>query len=74
MNDGGPAFPGKICTGHIDDAPIYEHPYGMSLRDYFAGQALAGIIFNIRPSYTNTDIATTCYSMADAMLAERKGK
>lgn len=33
--DGGPAFPG--------DSFASQHNHGMSLRDWFAGQALAGL-------------------------------
>lgn len=35
--DGGPAFPLEAKTNHLADAQ------GMSLRDYFAGQALAAM-------------------------------
>ena len=67
--------------------PESEHNYaveGMSLRDYFAGQALAGLladgtmnkIANIDPETTSTEdeqlCADMCYSIADAMLAERE--
>lgn len=43
QNDGGPAFPQTIDSiyGSEDCAPA---PMGMSLRDWFAGQALAGIM------------------------------
>ena len=44
INDGGPAFPSwlptKACEG---SAGLVE---GMSLRDWFAGQALTGVISN----------------------------
>ena len=39
INDGGPAFP---MTGEGCHNPLYSQP-GMTLRDYFAGQALAGM-------------------------------
>jgi hypothetical protein len=45
---------------------------GMSLRDYFAGQALAGIMAD--PSVDDADkhgIAKWSYRMADAMLEVR---
>ena len=40
-NDGGPVFPSE--QGHIPDG-TWNQTYnpGLSLRDYFAGQALAG--------------------------------
>lgn len=43
VDDGGAAFPGKVCTGHIEQAdeetPIYEHPPGLTILDYFAAKA-----------------------------------
>ena len=51
-NTGGPAFP---AGAH----------FGMTLRDYFAGQALAG---------SDTISAREAYDMADAMLAAREAK
>lgn len=67
QNDGGPAFP----------SPSVQHQSlrGMSLRDWFAGQALAGSLAN--PGVMSAiDWATQAYELADAMLAARaqKGK
>ena len=70
-NDGGPAFPGKIHTtigGTIDGG-------GMSLLDYFAGQALAGILANptIKVDITEENNAALCaYRFAEAMLKGRE--
>ena len=45
---------------------------GMTLRDWFAGQALAGMIrANHRLEFQPTDDATWAYQIADAMLAAR---
>ena len=45
---------------------------GMSLRDWFAGQALAGRMINGFASSADADVhARVAYKMADAMLAER---
>lgn len=45
---------------------------GMSLRDYFAGQALAGFMASTkRPTTMHPDDAEWCYQIADAMLAAR---
>ena len=45
---------------------------GMSLRDWFAGQALAGKMGIDTIEYlTAQDIAERCYRQADAMLAAR---
>ena len=69
-NDGGPAFP--FINDHTHPTTIN---HGMTLRDYFAGQALAGFI----AASTGRDVhsqpaARMCYQMADAMLAARERK
>ena len=61
-NDGGPAFP----QGHMDGPHI--DPSGMSLRDYFAGQALAGLV-GAELSYEK--LAEVCYRQADAFIEYR---
>ena len=43
---------------------------GMSLRDYFAGQALAGLLVNDN-SRTHSSSAADAYGYADAMLKVR---
>ena len=67
--DGGPAFPG----GDGQYAGGYHHYNGMSLRDWFAGQALAGLLAADGPdTMTGTTLAAgRAYDYADAMLAER---
>lgn len=51
---------------------------GMSLRDYFAAQALTGMLaYSINNAYNQSngtveDIAQGAYRFADAMLAERE--
>jgi hypothetical protein len=44
----------------------------MTLRDYFAGQALAGMPWSYEIS--RKDQAQKCFQIADAMLAERETK
>lgn len=68
-NNGGPAFPAQDWQ-----AKGNHHP-GMSLRDWFAGQALAGFAANpglITPAgdFQRSNFAAA-YKFADAMLAER---
>jgi len=67
-DDGGPAFP---CWSEKDN-------HGMSLRDYFAGQALAAMLPTIQvKDWDNKDeaivahVSGLAYEIADAMLAER---
>jgi len=67
--DGGPAYP----TLYIE--PEYGSSYGgMTLRDYFAGQALAGMLANSSARGAWATYAEHSYAQADAMLAERGGK
>ena len=87
INDGGPAFPCEtygLRNGKETTIPTN----GMSLRDYFAGQALAGSLASQTPeSYwafvssgsaandsAKNGIAKLCYDLADAMLAAREVK
>lgn len=66
-DDGGPAFPVESFDHEADMDTVKS---GMSLRDWFAGQALAG--FAHVPKPTNVDgVAIAAYAIADAMLAER---
>jgi hypothetical protein len=45
----------------------------MTLRDYFAAQALSGLINYYSPEPTeHKAIAELCYSLADAMLKARE--
>lgn len=77
-NDGGPAFPQKKITQLIasEDGsvaePVYEVVGGMSLRDYFAGQALQGVMASGSVQLMkNEDAVAMSYRVADLMLAER---
>lgn len=64
--DGGPAFPVQAFA-----APGSEVAWGMSLRDWFAGQALAGLVSE-HGRYDSTGAALDAYSIADAMLRARE--
>jgi hypothetical protein len=77
-DDGGQAFPsldvftnryGEVCSQQLD---------GMTLRDYFAAQAITGLLARNwadlskdKPDYMHKLWATAAYDMADAMLAAR---
>lgn len=68
--DGGPAFPMQFL-GINRGALSYEdtnNQEGMSLRDYFAGQAMQSLA---RRATDFEVMAAYCYDMADAMLQER---
>ena len=63
-NDGGPAFP-LSCKPMAGDLA----EWGMSIRDYFAGQALAGKCgFPSQVAVTTEILAFEAYRIADAML------
>lgn len=94
--DGGPAFPGKrkgTVTGVASGAgvtPHYDSEFfaGMSLRDWFASQALAGLtagaagnddsmagLFGVAEKHgvsPHAHVAGAAYEFADAMLTERE--
>lgn len=72
---GGPAFP--LINRDYQEA--YGGCPGMTLRDWFAGQALAGLMSACDEggSWTATGLATvnaarSAYEAADAMLAARQ--
>lgn len=63
-SDGGPAFP----HAHED----YPFQHGMSLRDWFAGQALSGLLADPQVDGMPLPTARVCYEYADAMLKARE--
>ena len=71
MNDGGPAFPEIKQARDQHGRPKLTNCGGMSLRDWFAGQALASMAHpqNIGEPKISAKMA---YEVADAMLAERE--
>lgn len=78
-NDGGPAFPQTERVERGDRAIEVIKSPGMSLRDWFAGQALAesfkaafeGSVRTGNPSGTVERAAAMAYELAGAMLAAR---
>lgn len=70
INTGGPAFPLPLGSQDLPE-PAYG---GMSLRDWFAGQALAGMMASEvdGSTYNEDPAAERAYRFADAMLAERE--
>jgi len=76
-DNGGPAFPEvtEACFGTIK---ARVHVSGMTLLDYFAGQALAPLVIGIEINADadgGVDYAVTAeaaYDIAEAMLAERR--
>jgi hypothetical protein len=76
-NDGGTAFPIHPSMRASDNQRSAE---GMSLRDWFAGQALAGLLTHDAPedvadtAEAVTLAAVQAYDLADAMLRARGGE
>lgn len=74
IDDGGPAFP-IPDTVHANGQVQYG-ANGMSLRDWFAGQAMQGMLANqalIDVFGQYKGMSVEAYGYADAMLAARKG-
>ena len=74
--NGGPAFPEHRFEHYGDGAGRLTTHGGMSLRDWFAGQALAGITggYWSNPEMSGLgpmQLAAEAYAYADAMLAAR---
>lgn len=84
--DGGPAFPRPLSNGSVvianEERNLEVAPQcGMTLRDYFAGQALMGFLANpitecedkAGKNLTHAEILiAVCFHLADLMLAERE--
>jgi hypothetical protein len=78
---GGPAFPCQIdnhgsgemegFNGEVIKPKNFSAYPGMSLRDYFAAKAQAGMLANYNVINTPEHVAQMAYAHADAMLAER---
>jgi hypothetical protein len=67
-DNGGPAFPHDGRDNGPGNIKGRAHD-GMSLRDWFAGQALAG--FCSDPDMKTHHMANMAYELADAMLEAR---
>lgn len=61
IEDGGPAFP--LNNGRQE---------GMSLRDYFAGQALSGLCAHAGFPMDVEELAGEAYELADAMITRKE--
>lgn len=84
IDEGGPAFPTAYPIPKVEvlyDGKLIEPESppcmivpGMSLRDYFAGQALTALAppASHVVQYPNSELATWSYQIADAMIEERK--
>ena len=74
IDDGGPAYPNTVSAleWKFGDPKAFA---GMSLRDYFAGMAMQGMLAHDDSPPNEADArlwANVAYTIADAMIAERK--
>jgi len=84
--DGGPAFPVQNWLPRLNADEATQPRWGMSLRDWFAGQALAGLLGNpsealmlcgakeaerLGETVTHQTYSRWAFEAADAMLARR---
>lgn len=77
-NDGGPAFPdfrrlqmlSSIDVTRQQKETIYIESKGMSLRQWYAGMALQGLLARGQPIPQSLPIARLAFEAADAMLVE----
>lgn len=61
---GGPAFPHQKNLALVNG--------GMTLKDYFAAQAMQGLLaYYGNPSHRYDELAMSAYTFAEAMLDER---
>lgn len=71
-NGGGPAFPQHLSTLVSHEWLEKEGQQGMTLRDWFAGMALQGMVAGSQGLViTHGEFAKQSYRLADAMLKER---
>lgn len=68
-NDGGPVHPSLSHAACIPSEGCRVSP-GLSIRDWFAGQALAGLTAR-SVNLSESDLSEVVYDIADAMLAAR---
>jgi len=74
QNDGGPAFPGADPANAVVGGRI-AYAAGMSLRDYFAAQAMGAFLSDkMTQAIPDARIAAAAYLIADAMLRARTHK
>ena len=71
IKDGGPAFPSKLWGQSHSDGLKHD---GMSLRDWFAGQAISGIWADGELKGSYDDLAELAYEQADAMLRAKEDR
>jgi len=77
IKDGGAAFPVLDNRNDGYTQRLEAVGYGLSKRDYFAGQALIGLVVNLSDqplpiSGIYESLSIKAYKIADAMLVQRE--
>jgi hypothetical protein len=70
INSGGNAFPYCVWVGDHHNG----HNTGMTLRQWFAGMALQGLLANPSVILKQTDIPELSFEYADSMIRVGKGE
>ena len=68
---GGSAFPVIKTTFGQQYEPNVHSVGGMTMRDYFAAEAMKMKWSSANSTASIEDVAAWCYQLADAMIAER---
>ena len=77
-NDGGPAFPIRFRYEKSDGSIVTHEADGMSLRQWYAGMALQGLLAeSAHPQSAGSwkqagSFAANAFELADAMIAAEK--
>lgn len=72
INDGGPAFPGmERLIGTFSGESVDNYYTGMTLRDWFAGMALSGLLTQGYDKFNPNEFSVQAYAYADAMINAR---
>lgn len=70
IKDGGPAYPCQPLER--DGMPSAAMEPGLSIRDHFAGLAMAALIVAHKDSIANAATTQSAYEYADAMIQARE--
>ena len=73
FDDGGQVYPSqeKVADNTTGLVHVVVHP-GITLLDYFAGQALMGHLEDSSLDGDNSQYAEWSYNLAEAMIAEKR--
>lgn len=63
-DDGGPAFP----TDHATDTTFTDIRGGLTVRQWYAGRALQGLVTNGKVPVSKIEVAQCAFEYADAMI------